>query len=50
MTEDRQKTGKVRSDSERRRQRRKNLVLAGLLALFALLVYLVAIVRMSGGG
>jgi hypothetical protein len=50
MAENRQNGGADRPDAERRRQRRKNLALAGLLALFAVLVYLVAIVRMSGGG
>lgn len=32
-----------------RRQRKKNLVVLGLLAAFVVLVYFVTIVRMSGG-
>ena len=47
MAQDTQKPG---SDAARQRQRRKNLVLAVVLAVFAVLVYFVAIVRMSGEG
>ena len=50
MAEDEQKPGTSRSEADRRRQRRKNFALAGALAIFAILVYFVAIVRMSGGG
>jgi len=50
MTEDKQSPGASRSEADRRRQRRKNLALAAALAIFAILVYFVAIVRMSGGG
>jgi len=50
MAEDKQNPGTSRSEADRRRQRRKNLALAAALAVFAILVYFVAIVRMSGGG
>jgi ferric-dicitrate binding protein FerR (iron transport regulator) len=50
MVQDRQKAAKAEPDARRRRQRRKNLALAVVLAVFAILVYFVAIVRMSGGG
>jgi hypothetical protein len=50
MAQDRQKAGIGKPDGERRRQRRKNIALAVVLAAFAILVYFVAIVRMSGGG
>ena len=50
MADDRQNPGPSRTEADRRRQRRKNLALAAVLAVFAILVYFVAIVRMSGGG
>lgn len=50
MAENRQNPGPSRTEADRRRQRRKNLALAAALAVFAILVYFVAIVRMSGGG
>jgi hypothetical protein len=50
MAQNRQNPGTPRSEADRRRQRRKNLALAGVLAIFAILVYFVAIVRMRGGG
>jgi ferric-dicitrate binding protein FerR (iron transport regulator) len=50
MAQDRQKAVKAEPDAQRRRQRRKNLALAAVLAIFAILIYFVAIVRMSGGG
>ncbi len=37
------------SDHLRRRQRTKNFTLAGILLAFVLGVYLVSIVRMTGG-
>lgn len=50
MADDKQKAGKHYPSEVHRRQRRKNLALFVLLAAFAILVYFVAIVRMSGGG
>ncbi len=50
MAQDRQKAGTAQPDADRRRQRRKNIALAIVLAVFAILVYFVAIVRMGGGG
>jgi len=37
------------SDDLRRRRRTKNFALAGVLLAFVLVVYLVSIVRMTGG-
>ncbi len=37
------------SDDLRRRQRTKNFTLAGILLAFVVVVYLVSIVRMTGG-
>ena len=50
MAENGQNAGTPRPEADRRRQRRKNIALAVVLAVFAILVYFVAIVRMSGGG
>jgi len=50
MTDDRQKARTDRSAADQRRQRRKNVAVAAALAAFAVLVYFVAIVRMSSGG
>ena len=50
MAENGQNAETSRTDAARRRQRRKNVALAIVLAVFAILVYFVAIVRMSGGG
>ena len=50
MTEERRKAGTDGPGDVRRRQRRKNLALAVLLAAFVILVYFVAIVRMGAGG
>lgn len=36
-------------DAAQRRQRTKNLVVMGILVAFVVLVYFVALVRMSGG-
>ncbi len=38
-----------KSTEARRRQRRKNLAVMGILVVFAVLVYFITIVRMSGG-
>lgn len=50
MVKDRQKAGKRFRSEVHRRQRKKNLALFALLAGFVILIYFVAIVRMSGGG
>jgi len=50
MAEDRQKAVTGDPGELKRRQRRKNIALAVLLAAFAVLVYFVAIVRMGAGG
>ena len=49
VSEDTRKDGMEDPNEIRRRQRRKNIALAVLLAAFAILVYFVAIVRMGGG-
>ncbi|MEM9684675.1 MAG: hypothetical protein AAF942_15495 [Pseudomonadota bacterium] len=49
VSEDTRKDGMEDPNEISRRQRRKNIALAVLLAAFAVLVYFVAIVRMGGG-
>ncbi len=41
--------GAEKGEELRRRQRAKNLTLAGALLAFVLIVYLVSIIRMGGG-
>jgi hypothetical protein len=49
MSNDGQQAGPDGPEALRRRQRRKNIALAAVLAAFAILVYFVAIVRMGAG-
>ena len=49
VSRDTRKNGMENPNELSRRQRRKNIALAVLLAAFAILVYFVAIVRMGGG-
>ena len=49
MANDRQHAGLDDPEARKRRQRRKNIALAIVLAAFAILVYFVAIVRMGAG-
>lgn len=42
-------TERPQPNEARRRQRRKNLVVMAILVAFVILIYFVAIVRMSGG-
>lgn len=49
MSNDRQHAGLDDPEARKRRQRRKNVALAIVLAVFAILVYFVAIVRMGAG-
>jgi cell division septal protein FtsQ len=50
MAEEKQKAEKHYRSEVHRRQRKKNLVLFAVLAACAVLIYFVAIVRMTGGG
>ena len=50
MADEKEKAEKRYRSEVHRRQRAKNLVLFAILAAVAILIYFVAIVRMSGGG
>jgi hypothetical protein len=50
MGEESRKAEKRYRSDVHRRQRKKNLAVFALLAALAILIYFVAIVRMSGGG